>query len=197
MFSGTYDGLVASQDSITGKYLRGEREIPLPERRKHAAKHIHIKGASMHNIDRLDVDIPLYSFVCITGVSGSGKSTLVYDVLYEALKEHESSSPVMDSRQDISISTNHANSITFDYFPESVEIIDQSAVGRISRSNVATYSGVFDPIRSLFANTPLSRERGLSASYFSFNVEWGGRCEACQGDGQRRIEMSRRVERGR
>lgn len=189
MFKGSYGGLLESKDSITGKYLRGELEIPLPKRRKPADKFIHIKGATIHNMIGLDVDIPLYSFVCITGVSGSGKSTLVYDVLYDALKEHFASSPVMDDREDVSISTNHANGISFDYFPESVEMIDQSAVGRISRSNVATYSGVFDPIRSLFANTPLSRERGLSASYFSFNVDWGGRCEACNGEGIQVVEM--------
>lgn len=189
IFAGTYDGLLNSPNSITGKYLRGERNIPLPKRRKPADKFVHVKGASMHNIDGLDAEIPLYSFVCITGVSGSGKSTLVYDILFEALKEQTPDSNVLESRANVSISTNHAKGITFDYLPESVEMIDQSAVGRISRSNVATYSGVFDPIRSLFAGTPLSKERGLSASYFSFNVDWGGRCEACNGEGIQVVEM--------
>ena len=189
MFAGSYNGLLAAESSVTGKYLRGDLEIPLPKRRKPADKFIHIKGATMHNMAGLDIDIPLYSFVCITGVSGSGKSTLVYDVLYDALKEQGSNSPVAESRENVSLSTSRAKGITFDYFPDSVEMIDQSAVGRISRSNVATYSGTFDSIRSLFANTPLARERGLSPSYFSFNVDWGGRCEACSGEGIQVVEM--------
>ncbi len=189
MFAGSYEGLVKSPASITGKYLRGERAISLPKRRKPPDKFIHLNGVSMHNIRGADVDIPLYSFVCITGVSGSGKSTLVYDVLYDALKENDSDSTSLESRENFSLSTNRANGIKFDYLPESVEMIDQSAVGRISRSNVATYSGVFDPVRSIFASTPLSRERGLTPSYFSFNVEWGGRCEACSGEGIQVVEM--------
>lgn len=189
MFAGTYNGLVSSDKSITGKYLRGEKSIPIPKRRKPADKLIHVRGASMHNIADLDLDIPLYSFVCITGVSGSGKSTLVYDILYDALQEQNPESTVVESRQNVSISTNRAKEILFDYFPESVELVDQSAVGRISRSNVATYSGAFDSIRNIFAGTPLARERGLTASYFSFNVEWGGRCEACSGEGIQVVEM--------
>ncbi len=189
MFAGTYDGLVGSNKSVTGKYLRGEKRIPLPKRRKPVDKFIRVKGASMHNISSLDVDIPLYSFVCITGVSGSGKSTLVYDILYEAMKEQNSETAVIESRKDVTLPTNRAKGITFDYLPESVELVDQSAVGRISRSNVATYSGAFDSVRNIFADTPLARERGLSASYFSFNVEWGGRCEACSGEGIQVVEM--------
>ena len=189
VFAGSYSGLVASEKSVTGKYLRGDLEIPLPKRRKPTDKFIHITGATVHNMSGLDVDIPLYSFVCITGVSGSGKSTLVYDVLYDAIKDHAANSSAAVSRENVSISTNRAKGLTFDYYPDSVEMIDQSAVGRISRSNVATYSGVFDPIRSLFANTSLARERGLSPSYFSFNVEWGGRCEACSGEGIQVVEM--------
>ena len=189
MYAGSYEGLVASQNSITGRYLRGDKQIPLPKRRKPADKFVRLRGASMHNIEALDVDIPLYSFVCVTGVSGSGKSTLVYDVLYDALKDKLSETGIVETRDNISIPTNRAKEITFDYLPESVELVDQSAVGRISRSNVATYSGSFDSIRSLFADTPLSRERGLTSSYFSFNVEWGGRCEACSGEGIQVVEM--------
>ena len=189
MFAGSYSGILASNKSVTGKYLRGERSIPIPKRRKPVDKFIRVKGASMHNIDNLDVDIPLYSFVCITGVSGSGKSTLVYDILYNALKEQNPESTVVESRKNVSIPTNRVKSLTFDYLPESIELVDQSAVGRISRSNVATYSGAFDPIRNIFAGTPLSRERGLTASYFSFNVDWGGRCEACSGEGIQVVEM--------
>ncbi len=189
IYEGPFDGLLNSKVSLTGKYLRGERTIPIPTKRKPVDKFIHIKEATMHNLFNLNVDIPLYSFVCITGVSGSGKSTLVYDVLYDAVKDHLAELSVASSRENAEISTSHAKGITFDYLPQSVELVDQSAVGRISRSNVATYSGAFDPIRSIFASTPLSRERGLSPSYFSFNVEWGGRCEACNGEGIQVVEM--------
>ena len=189
MYEGTFNGLVKSKNSVTGKYLRGEKKIPLPKRRKPTDKFIHIKGASMHNIVDLDVDIPLYAFVCITGVSGSGKSTLVYDVLHDAMTQQNPEASVVSSPENVEISTSRAKGITFDYLPQSVELVDQSAVGRISRSNVATYSGAFDPIRAIFAETPLARERGLTASYFSFNVEWGGRCEACNGEGIQVVEM--------
>ncbi len=189
MYEGTFNGLVRSKNSVTGKYLRGEKKIPLPKRRKPTDKFIHIKGASMHNIVDLDVDIPLYAFVCITGVSGSGKSTLVYDVLHDAMTQQNPEASVVSSPENVEISTSRAKGITFDYLPQSVELVDQSAVGRISRSNVATYSGAFDPIRAIFAETPLARERGLTASYFSFNVEWGGRCEACNGEGIQVVEM--------
>lgn len=189
IYEGTYDGLVKSKASVTGKYLRGERKIPLPKRRKPVDKFIHVKEASIHNLINLNVDIPLYAFVCITGVSGSGKSTLVYDVLYESIKDQYSEASVASSPENAEISTSHAKGITFDYMPQSVKLVDQSAVGRMSRSNVATYSGAFDPIRGIFANTPLARERELSPSYFSFNVEWGGRCEACNGEGIQVVEM--------
>lgn len=189
VFQGTFEGLLNSKMSMTGRYLRGEKQIPVPKRRKPADKFIHIKGAKLHNLDNVDIDIPLYSFVCVTGVSGSGKSTLVYDILYEALKEHMSRNSFPDSPENVILSSSSAREISFDYFPESVELVDQSAVGRASRSNVATYSGAFDPIRELFARTPLSRERGLTASYFSFNVDWGGRCEACNGEGVQVVEM--------
>ena len=189
MYEGTFNGLVKSKNSVTGKYLRGEKKIPLPKRRKPVDKFIHIKGASMHNIVDLDVDIPLYAFVCITGVSGSGKSTLVYDVLHDAMTQQNPEASVVSSPENVEISTSRAKGITFDYLPQSVELVDQSAVGRISRSNVATYSGAFDSIRAIFAGTPLARERGLTTSYFSFNVEWGGRCEACNGEGIQVVEM--------
>jgi excinuclease ABC subunit A len=189
MYEGSYGGLLKSRTSITGKYLRGEKEIPMPKRRKPVDKSIHIKGATLHNLINTDVDIPLYSFVCITGVSGSGKSTLVYDILYEALKEQLSGNHFQDSLEKVKVPSANAKEILFDYFPKSVELVDQTAVGRMSRSNVATYSGAFDPIRDLFAGTPLAKERGLSASYFSFNVDWGGRCEACSGEGVQVVEM--------
>ncbi|HUI31193.1 MAG TPA: excinuclease ABC subunit UvrA [Candidatus Acidoferrales bacterium] len=189
MYEGPFAGLLKSKTSITGKYLRGEKEIPLPKRRKPVDKFIHVRGANLHNLVNVDVDIPLYSFVCITGVSGSGKSTLVYDILYDALKEEFSTDHFRNSSENVKLSSNSAKEIVFDYFPQSVELVDQSAVGRISRSNVATYSGAFDPVREIFARTPLARERGLNASYFSFNVDWGGRCEACNGEGVQVVEM--------
>jgi excinuclease ABC subunit A len=189
MYEGSYAGLLKSKTSITGKYLRGEKEIPLPKRRKPADKFIHVRGATLHNLVNLDVDIPMYSFVCITGVSGSGKSTLVYDILHEAVKEQMKGDSFPSSPERVKVSSAYAKEIEFDYLPQSVELVDQSAVGRISRSNVATYSGAFDPIRELFAGTPLAKERGLNASYFSFNVDWGGRCEACNGEGVQVVEM--------
>jgi len=189
MYEGSFRGLLRSMTSITGKYLRGEKEIPLPKRRKPSDRFIHVKGATLHNLVNLDVDIPLYSLVCVTGVSGSGKSTLIYDVLFEALKEQMSNNHFHESLEKVKISSTNAKEILFDYFPNSVELVDQTAVGRISRSNVATYSGAFDPIRELFAGTPLAKERELTASYFSFNVDWGGRCEACNGEGIQVVEM--------
>lgn len=189
MYEGSYAGLLKSKTSITGKYLRGEKEISLPKRRKPADKFIRVRGATLHNLVNLDVDIPMYSFVCITGVSGSGKSTLVYDILHDALKEQMVGNSFPNSAERVKISSQYAKEIEFDYFPESVELVDQSAVGRISRSNVATYSGAFDPIREIFSGTPLAKERGLTASYFSFNVDWGGRCEACNGEGVQVVEM--------
>ncbi|MCL5267516.1 MAG: excinuclease ABC subunit UvrA [Bacteroidetes bacterium] len=189
MYEGTYKGLLKSKKSLTGKYLRGEKKIALPKRRKPAEKFIHVKGATMHNLDNLNVDIPLYSFVCITGVSGSGKSTLVYDILFDAIKEKGTEEVLTGPRENVEISTSRVKGILFDYMPESVELIDQSAVGRVSRSNVATYSGTFDSIRNIFADTPLARERNLTSSYFSFNVGWGGRCEACNGEGIQVVEM--------
>ncbi len=189
MYEGTFRGLTKSTKSITAKYLRGEKRIETPKRRKPVDKFIHIKGASMHNLVNLDVDIPLYSLVCITGVSGSGKSTLVYDVLYDSMKHDDPELRVRRSPANAEISSANTKRILFDYMPQSVELIDQSAIGRMSRSNVATYSGAFDPIRAVFSDTPLARERGLTPSYFSFNVEAGGRCEACSGEGIQIVEM--------
>ena len=189
MYEGSFKGLVKSKKSLTGRYLRGEKKIALPKRRKPAEKFIHIKGATMHNLDNLSVDIPLYSFVCITGVSGSGKSTLVYDILFDAIKEKGIEEGLNVPRENFEISTSRVKGISFDYMPESVELVDQSAVGRVSRSNVATYSGTFDSIRNIFADTPLARERNLTSSYFSFNVGWGGRCETCNGEGIQVVEM--------
>jgi len=167
--------------SLTAAYLRGEREIPLPERRRPAdpEKAVTVRRASGHNLRDVDVRFPLGTFLCVTGVSGSGKSTLVNGTLYHALARHFYRSKVVaephaaiDGLEDI----------------DKVIDVDQSPIGRTPRSNPATYTGLFTPIRDLFANLPESQMRGYGPGRFSFNVK-GGRCEACQGDGLVKIEM--------
>ncbi|HEX5482481.1 MAG TPA: excinuclease ABC subunit UvrA [Terriglobia bacterium] len=167
--------------SLTGQYLSGRASIPVPEsRRKPNSKHISVLGARANNLKNLDVRFPLGLLTVITGVSGSGKSTLVNDILYRAMAkklyraiEEPGEHKKIQGAENI----------------DKVIVIDQSPIGRTPRSNPATYSGVFTPIRDLFAMLPESRERGYRAGRFSFNVK-GGRCEACQGEGLRRIEMN-------
>jgi excinuclease ABC subunit A len=181
MASGTLDDILASKDSLTGKYLRGEFKISVPaERRKYNnTKILKISGASEHNLKNIDVEIPLGLFVCVTGVSGSGKSTLVDDILYKSLakkfyraKEKPGAYKKIEGTQ----------------FIDKVIVIDQSPIGRTPRSNPATYTGAFSFIRDLFAKLPESKIRGYKPGRFSFNVK-GGRCEACTGDGIKKIEM--------
>src|SRR5246127_1139193 len=170
-----------SADSLTGRYLSGELKIPVPDTRRSAnGKSIQVLGATANNLKDVDVTIPLGLLTVVTGVSGSGKSTLVNDILYRTLaqKLYRSSEPFGAHRE-----------ITGIEFIDKVIEIDQAPIGRTPRSNPATYTGVFAPIRELFAMLPESRERGYKPGRFSFNVK-GGRCEACQGDGQRRIEMN-------
>jgi excinuclease ABC subunit A len=177
---GTFDTILAHPKSLTGAYLSGRMSVPIPEtRRLGNGKHLTIRGAKSNNLKNLDVEIPLGKLVCITGVSGSGKSTLMVDVLYSALARE----------------LNGAHTQPGDYEKiEGIELldkiinIDQSPIGRTPRSNPGTYSGLFDEIRSLFAELSESKMRGYKAGRFSFNVH-GGRCEACQGQGQLRIEM--------
>jgi len=181
----TISGCVVLGDakiSLTGKYLRGEAKIPLPEKRRHvdsSVPFLKIKKASEHNLKNINVDIPLRRFVCLTGVSGSGKSTLMHDILHQALtnKFWRTNHPVGAHL-----------SITGTEYLDSLITIDQSPIGRTSRSNPATYTKAFDHIRDLFAETPEAKIRGFKIGKFSFNVP-GGRCENCEGKGMIEIEM--------
>ncbi len=179
--SGTPDAIRRCEASLTGQYLAGTREIPVPaERRAGNGESIRIAAASEHNLKSIDVEFPLGRFIVVTGVSGSGKSTLVNDILYRSLaKEIYGSHEAPGAHGEI---TGIANI-------DKVIRIDQSPIGRTPRSNPATYTGLFSPIREYYALLPESRERGYKPGRFSFNVK-GGRCEACQGDGLKRIEMN-------
>ncbi len=177
---GTVDDIIASKDSITGKYLSGELSIPVPiARRKGNGNYLHIKNARQNNLKNIDVDIPLGAFTCITGVSGSGKSSLVNEVLYPVL-----SNELMRSN----VTMGNCDGIDGIENVDKVICIDQSPIGRTPRSNPATYTGVFGDIRELFASLPDAKARGYTAGRFSFNVG-GGRCEHCGGDGIIKIEM--------
>jgi len=179
--AGTIEDVMRAPDSITGKYLTGELRIDYPNlRRKGNGKRIEVKGARHNNLKNLDVEFPLGLFICVTGVSGAGKSSLVEDILYKAL-----SRKLHRALNDPGL---HSELTGIEHLDKVIEI-DQSPIGRTPRSNPATYTGLFTPLRELFAMLPESRIRGYRAGRFSFNVK-GGRCEDCQGDGLRRIEMS-------
>jgi len=178
-FSGTYDELLESK-TLTGKYISGRKEIPIPEkRRKGSGKSIVLEGASENNLKNLEVEFPLGKFICVTGVSGSGKSTMVHDTLYAAIQKQFGTYNDKIGRHKRVTGVNHI---------DSVEMVDQSPIGRSSRSNPATYTKAFDGIRDLFANTRQSKIMGYEPGHFSFNVP-GGRCETCQGEGIQKIEM--------
>jgi excinuclease ABC subunit A len=177
---GTVEDILANKKSLTGAYLSGRKMVPLPKKlHPRNGKALKIVGARANNLKNLTVEIPLGQFVCITGVSGSGKSTLMVDILYNVLA------------RELNRARTHAGDYEriegLEYLDKIINI-DQSPIGRSPRSNPATYTGMFDEIRSLFAGLPESKMRGYKAGRFSFNVH-GGRCEACQGHGQLRIEM--------
>ena len=179
---GTPEEIMKNKDSLTGKYLTGQLKIPIPEfRREHLSGYLEIKGAKMNNLKNIDVKIPLNNFVCITGVSGSGKSTLILDTLYQAVFAYKNGYAADFKRFKIDGIKN------IDYFDRVVNI-DQSPIGRTPRSNPATYTGIFTLIREIFAGVKESKSRGYDPGRFSFNVK-GGRCEACSGDGVKKIEM--------
>jgi len=178
---GTIEDILASKDSLTGQYLRGDLVIKVPKdrRRRRMNKQLKIFGATEHNLKNIDVEIPLGVFIAVTGVSGSGKSTLIDDILYKALAHR-----LYRAREKAGAHTK----ITGIEHIDKVIVIDQSPIGRTPRSNPATYTGAFSPIRDLFAKVPDAKVRGYKPGRFSFNVK-GGRCEACAGDGIKKIEM--------
>src|SRR3989441_2117475 len=179
--AGAPEVIAQSEASLTGHYLSGRNEIPLPHKRRQPnGKAIAVLGASEHNLQHIDVSFPIGLMTVVTGVSGSGKSTLVNEILYKALARN--------LYRALDEPGAHKTIEGLEYIDKVIEI-DQSPIGRTPRSNAATYTGVFTPIRELYAMLPESRARGYKAGRFSFNVK-GGRCEACQGDGLRKIEMS-------
>jgi excinuclease ABC subunit A len=176
---GTPREVMRAKRSITGAYLAGRRSIPVPDRRMHDAGWFGVRGAREHNLKDIDVSLPVGKLVCITGVSGSGKSTLVNEVIFKALANRVQRTRIKPGA--------HREVFGFETFDKVIDI-DQSPIGRTPRSNPATYTGVFDHIRELYAQTPDARARGYKPGRFSFNVK-GGRCENCRGDGTIKIEM--------
>ena len=177
---GPYQKIQESESSLTGQYLKGTRRIPLPANPRSENGHrLRLQGARGNNLKNLDLTLPLGQFICVTGVSGSGKSTLILDTLYQALRRR-----LQRVRGDCAPYDSLSGMEEID----KVIDVDQSPIGRTPRSNPATYTGVFTPIRLWYSGLPLARARGYSPGRFSFNVK-GGRCEACRGDGVLKVEM--------
>ena len=180
VYSGDLPGLLLETRSLTAKYLRHELVIPVPSpRRRGLTQKLKLSGATEHNLKDVDIAIPLNTLTCVTGVSGSGKSTLVHDVLYAAIKR---------AKGDWDRRVGTFRGLEGLEYISDVILVDQTPIGRTPRSNPVTYLKAFDPIREIFSLTRDAKSRGLSASHFSFNVP-GGRCEACQGEGEVRVEM--------
>ena len=176
---GTAEDICACPESLTGQYLSGKKVIPVPKKRRVPTGWLTVKGAAEHNLKNIDVRIPLGVLTCVTGVSGSGKSSLVNEILYKHLAKKLNRAKTRPGRFESMEGLEQLDKII---------MIDQSPIGRTPRSNPATYTGLFDLIRRLFALSPEAKARGYKENRFSFNVK-GGRCEACQGDGMKRIEM--------
>ena len=178
--SGTYDEIIKNDNSLTGKYLSGKAEIPIPHKRnKSKTEIIKIIGARENNLKNITVEFPLKKFIAVTGVSGSGKSTLVHDILYGGVVKMNGGNPKRLGKFD---------AIEGSRYVDDVEIVDQTPIGKTPRSNPISYVKGYELIRELFANTPQARSRGYKPGYFSFNVP-GGRCETCEGEGFVKIEM--------
>ena len=178
--TGTIEQIMEADESVTGQYLSGRKKVPTPEKRRSGnGKFLRVTGARENNLQNIDVDIPLGLLTCVTGVSGSGKSSLNYEILFKKLAQ------ILYRGRDLP--GDHDDLLGVENIDKVVNI-DQSPIGRTPRSNPATYTGAFTPIRELFASLPEARVRGYAPGRFSFNVK-GGRCEACQGEGYNQIEM--------
>jgi excinuclease ABC subunit A len=179
---GTPDDIMQNKDSLTGQYLSGKLEIQIPKQRMtfDVKRQLRLQGASCNNLKNIDINIPVGLVTCITGVSGSGKSSLINDTLFPIAAQHLNQSTQLEAGA-------YRNITGLDYFDKVIDI-NQSPIGRTPRSNPSTYTGLFTPIREIFAGTQEARSRGYQAGRFSFNVK-GGRCEACEGDGLIKVEM--------
>jgi excinuclease ABC subunit A len=176
---GTAEEVARVKESLTGQFLAGTRTIPVPPERRTPTGYVEIRGAKQHNLKALDINVPLGTLTCVTGVSGSGKSTLVNEVLFKAVANRLHRARTRPGA--------HTAVLGLDQLDKIIQV-DQSPIGRTPRSNPATYTGLFDVIRDLFSKTQEARARGYKPGRFSFNVK-GGRCEVCRGDGQIKIEM--------
>jgi excinuclease ABC subunit A len=189
IYYGTFKNITKDENSLTGKYLKGNLKIEIPETRRIAKNHLEIIGARENNLKNINVKIPLNVFVCVTGVSGSGKSSLILDVLYYAFKRYEKMSVSTKHKiSDAVFESGNLNELKGISNIDSIELVDQTPIGKSTRSNPATYIKAYDIIREIFAQTAQSKVRGYTASHFSFNQP-EGRCDLCEGEGYQTIEM--------